>query len=157
MSFELPDTHPDAYPNIKTLVEEAHKTGNIIRVPCKNSYERRIAHDYANKLGLQNRTIIDYNNMYIHCYKESYNECDYFYDVYHDGEVYKLNLATSPTSFVEINNGNDKLTIGDATLLPKPIKTEALDYQAEETIDFYKGKLNERHELLLNNYKRTHR
>ena len=80
------------------------------RILCRNSYERRYAHNLAEASGLTHRSVIDYSEFHINRKLRDSNCCQ--------GNV-TGEISCTPFSYVEIGNGSEKKVIGDASMLPR--------------------------------------
>ena len=103
-------------PNAKmeANIDRAAINGRKIKILCRNAYERKCTHDYAEKKNLSHRSIIDYTQYHINQSVETFSGAWDF-----TCEEYKIKLSATPYSFVEINNGNQKEIIGNQDMLPK--------------------------------------
>ena len=103
---------------INDIIDKASTTHNKTKILCRNSYERRMAHEYAEQKGLCHRSIIDYTQMHINQDVEvrSYSGCC------RDCDRYTIKISGTPYSYVQINNGYDKEIIGNAGMIPEPLE-----------------------------------
>lgn len=99
---------------MKGNIDRASVNGRKLKILCRNSYERKCAHDYAEQLGLEHRSIIDYTQYHINQDVQTFSGTWDF-----SCEEYMIKLSATPYSFVEINNGNQKEIIGSHDMLPK--------------------------------------
>lgn len=125
--MSLPTFENDHEEKIWKAVNECKNNNEPKKIFCASRYERMLAHKYAGELGLKSRSIIDYTEVTAHCYKKMFYEKDVFYDVNYDGEVCNFKVWLAPVSYVEINNGYKKETIGTEDLIPDPIYSVSID------------------------------
>lgn len=92
------------------MIDRASKSGDKMKILCRNSYERRFAHQYAQEKGLTCRSIIDYRKIHVNQKITLYNDCDEF----------EIIIWGTPQSFVEINNGMEKEVYGNPEMIPSP-------------------------------------
>ncbi len=90
--------------------------GKSFRIPCRNSYERYYWHQYAESISLPHRSIIDYTRTHINTKFSSLRNSGCCASC--DGE--QAIISPTPYSWVEINNGYDKLEIGNPEMIPQP-------------------------------------
>ena len=93
-------------------------SGKIGKVLCRNSYERRKYHEYAQSKGLSHRSITNYYTYHINedLKIETDSRCC------QECNLYKVVITGTPFSYVEINNGYEKEIIGTPNLAPSPVK-----------------------------------
>lgn len=99
------------------IIDKASITGKKRKIICINSYERKIAHKYAESKGLTHRSIIDYTQMRMYCSINRVFDGGCCEDC--DSKV--VTIYGKPYSFVEINNGSQKKYIGNETMIPSPV------------------------------------
>lgn len=93
-------------------------TGRKVKIPCRNSYERKQVYEYAEKKGLKCRSIIDYTQIHVN----QNIELDYDSRCCHNCDRFKLIISGTPYSFIEINSEtNEKQIIGIPESLPSPL------------------------------------
>uniref|UniRef100_A0A6G6ABS9 R3h domain-containing protein n=1 Tax=Borely moumouvirus TaxID=2712067 RepID=A0A6G6ABS9_9VIRU len=104
---------------------------DIIKIKCRNSFERKFIHDFAEKNGISHRSIIDYTNFHKNmvemcCQKNRYDKdktCNisYIYMGYPRTccSITKCVVYHTPYSFVELGNGYEKEIIGSIDSLPE--------------------------------------
>jgi hypothetical protein len=99
---------------IENNIDRAAINGRKVKILCRNSYERKCDHEYAEKKNLSHRSIIDYTQYHINQKVETFSGAWDF-----TCEEYTIKLSATPYSFVEINNGVQKEIIGNQDMLPK--------------------------------------
>lgn len=86
-----------------------------VKILCRNSYERKVAHSHAQQKGLTHRSIIDYTKYHLNRNVKliSSSGCC------HDCDGFEITVSATPYSYVEINGGMLKETIGDPSTIPQ--------------------------------------
>lgn len=99
---------------MEKTIDNAAISGQKVKILCRNSYERRQAHEYAEQKGLSHRSIIDYTQMHVNqdVVKTRDSGCCRYCD------SFKVTISGTPYSFVEVNNGYTKEEIGNKSMLP---------------------------------------
>lgn len=92
-------------------IDNSIKNKRITKIPCRNSYERRIIHDYADSKNLSHRSIIDYTRIHINQKHIEKISDGTYYDT-NANDRFEMKISMTPYSFVEINNGYEKEIIG---------------------------------------------
>jgi hypothetical protein len=90
-------------------VDKLAITGKKGKIICRNSYERKMVHDYAESKGLSHRSVIDYTKYHINS-KTELSQKSYCCD---ECDTYEIKVYSTPQSWVEINNGYDEEKIGE--------------------------------------------
>lgn len=50
---------------MEQIVDRAAINGQKVKILCRNSYQRKCAHEYAEQKGLSHRSIVDYTKFHI--------------------------------------------------------------------------------------------
>lgn len=101
-------------------IDKAKISGRKIKIPCRNSYDRKQVYEYANEKGVKCRSIIEYTQIYVN---------QKIIDIYDSKCCFECDGITvefygTPYSFVEINSKSDeKEIIGNPESLPAPQTT----------------------------------
>lgn len=102
------------FATIQSIKNRVVHQKNIVRIQCINSYERRWWHCWAISYKLSHRSIIDYSQIRVTCQFQKIRDSGCCKD--YDG--IRVILTPNPYSYVEMNNGNDKLILGEEILKP---------------------------------------
>lgn len=83
------------------------------KVSCRNSYERKCAHEKAIQMNATHKSIIDYTKYYV-------NETivDWQIDCCWDCGNVQVKISGTPYSYVVINEGNESIIIGNKSMIP---------------------------------------
>jgi phosphoenolpyruvate synthase/pyruvate phosphate dikinase len=126
-------------------IENAFVNNKKTKILCRNSYERKIAHTYANAKGISHKTILDYSQIHINQTiqktKESYccSDCD----------GYEIKVTATPYSFVQVNNGYVTELIGTLSMIPKELTQGTYGSSVGTTIEYLKEKMKTQHSEIL--------
>ncbi|CAH6419742.1 Hypothetical protein HVR_LOCUS819 [uncultured virus] len=102
---------------ITGIADRAANSGKVVKILCRNSYERRLAHQCAAEKGISHRSIIDYTQIHVNqkVTKTSESGCCT------DCDGFEVTISGTPYSFVELNNGLEPTTIGNKQQIPAPL------------------------------------
>lgn len=104
---------------IPDFISKASITKKPTKKECRNSYERKLLHEAAQREGLEHRTIID--NTKLH---KNYSEIIVVSDSHccPDCDRKEIHLSWTPHSWVEVNNGYKREEIGEQVPLTSKIE-----------------------------------
>nr|WQM87073.1 mannosyltransferase OCH1-like protein [Marseillevirus cajuinensis] len=104
---------------IPEFISKAASSGKPIRKSCRNSYERKLVHEAAQREGLEHRTIVDNTQLY-----KNYSDVVVVSDSHccPDCDRKELRLSWTPYSWVELNNGYEREEIGEKVPLTSKIE-----------------------------------
>lgn len=95
--------------NLFSMLSKFERTKIPKKIQCRNSYERKRAHEEAEKRGIEHRTILDFEGEVHQNFRWEYSGsciCDCCSSVL-------VTCTYTPMSWVEFGNGKEKLVIGE--------------------------------------------
>lgn len=102
---------------LKTLVRiHLSHSKRIVKILCRNSYERRFIHKVADSFSLPHKSVLDYTKCHTNFGPWKKEDCTC------GGERIIYTASLTPMSWVEINNGSQKVIYGSPTVF-KPTET----------------------------------
>ena len=105
-------------------------SNKIIKISCRNSYERWFWYQNIKLIGLIGYTLIDYMNPYLNVKRERYLS---------GGDTLELSLSYTPRSYVITSNEiKNKMIIGNSEMLPKPLTVITIPNNIKFVMKSYK-------------------
>nr|WRK65552.1 R3H domain containing protein [Marseillevirus futianmevirus] len=104
---------------VPQFISKASFSGKTMRKSCRNSYERKLVHEAAQREGLEHRTIVDNTNLY-----KNRSDVVVVSDsgCCPDCDRKEIHLSWTPHSWVEVNNGYEREEIGTKGPLTQKIE-----------------------------------
>ncbi|AMQ10664.1 putative mannosyltransferase OCH1-like protein [Brazilian marseillevirus] len=101
--------HESFLKEMPKFLERATSSRKPMKMRCRNSYERKLLHQAAEKAGLSHRSILDYTELHTNYPKA--------YVVHSSGccprcDTKEILETWTPFSWVEVNNGNERKITG---------------------------------------------
>ncbi|AIT54758.1 mannosyltransferase OCH1-like protein [Marseillevirus Shanghai 1] len=111
--------HQHFLEEVPLFLSKAITSGKPMKKRCRNSYERKVLHQEAERVGLEHRTIIDNTELHKNHSEVvvvSYSGCC------PDCDRKEIHLSWTPHSWVEVNNGRERQEIGEREPLTSKIE-----------------------------------
>lgn len=84
----------------------------LLRIPTRNSWERRRLHTEAEQNGVEHRSIINYFYTHVNTDREAHEVCGCDRQNCYAG-MFHATISLTAYSFVELNNGDTETLLGD--------------------------------------------